>query len=563
MKRQELIMDSFRLTSMIERTGDHKMRRMRRRERGCRGGVDKGCRGGVEERLIDMVDSVHNTPIELVPFVVMEYSPLSSIFLLITPLFLFFIFKQRFRSSKNLPPGPLSWPIVGNIHQIGPNPHVSISSFAREYGPLISLHLGTQLLVVASSPGAALEILKTQDRHLSGRAIPNAFEHSFSPFYLVWSADCGEHWKSLRTLCRTELFSPKALEAQSNLRDEKLAQMIDFLLGKKQQVVNIGEVVFTTMFNTISNVFFGKDFIDFEDEHGTAGGLKGKLFTLLKDGIRPNISDFFPLVRRLDLQGIRRGNLKNIRELFSFWEDIVDERRTQINSSIVVADEEKNFLDRLIENGFSNDQINICAMELFIAGVDTTTSTIEWAIAELLKNEEALSKVKEELKYKSNTKIVGELQLSNISYLNACIKETLRLHPSVPFLIPRRASEACEVMNYTIPQNTQIFVNVWAIGRDPKVWEDPLSFTPQRFIDSNLDFKGQDFEFIPFGAGRRMCPGLPAGIKSVQSILASLIKRFDWVLPNDEDPAKLDMNEKFGVTLQKEKPLQLIFKALD
>ncbi|XP_076952762.1 putative (S)-N-methylcoclaurine 3'-hydroxylase isozyme 2 [Bidens hawaiensis] len=490
----------------------------------------------------------------------MENILASSLFLLITPIFLFFIFKQRFQSSKNqLPPGPPGWPIIGNILQIGSNPLVTISMFAQEYGPLISLHLGTQLLVVASSPKTASEILKNHDRILSGRARPDAFEHSFSPFYLVWSTDCGDHWKTLRTLCRTEMFSPKALEAQSRLRDEKLAQMMCFLHGKKQEVVNIGDVVFTTMFNMISNVLFGKDLVGYEEKHGTSDGLKGKLFRALKDGTKANISDFFPLFKRLDLQGIRRENLHNLREIFSFWEDIVAERRAQIQDmAVAVAEEEKTFLDRLLENGFSKDQINACALELFIAGVDTTSSTIEWAIAELLKNKEAMSKLQEELKYKT-----AESQLSNCSYLNACIKETLRLHPAVPFLIPRRAFEACEVMNYTIPQNAQIFINVWAIGRNPEVWDDPLSFKPERFIGSNLDFKGQDFELIPFGAGRRMCPGLPSGIKSLQLIIASLINEFRWVLPDDEDPSKLDMKEKFGVTLQKEKPLQLVFEDLE
>ncbi|XP_024970983.1 probable (S)-N-methylcoclaurine 3'-hydroxylase isozyme 2 [Cynara cardunculus var. scolymus] len=495
----------------------------------------------------------------------MEIGFLSSIFLILTPLFLFFIVKKYSRSSKNLPPGPQPWPIIGNILQIGNNPHVSIAIFAQQYGPLISLQLGTQLLVVASSPDAALGILKTHDRLLSSRSIPNAFDHSFAPFYLVWSADCGQHWRSLRTLCRNEMFSVKALQDQSSMRLEKLGQMLGFLHGKKGQVVNIGDVVFTTIFNTLSNVFFAKDFLDFEDEHRTAGGLKEKLFTLLQDGMRPNISDFFPMFKRFDLQGLRKGNLKNIREVFSFWEHIVDERRALLNSSTtVMEEEEKSFLDRLLENGFSNDQINICAMELFIGGTDTTTSTIEWAMAELLKNKEAMSRVQEELKYSCNdSKIISESQLSKLSYLNACIKETLRLHPPVPFLIPRCAFETCEVMNYTIPQDTQIFINVWAIGRDPKVWEAPLSFKPERFLGLNLDFKGQDFEFIPFGAGRRMCPGLPSGIKSVQSILASLIHQFEWVLPDDEDPAKLDMKEKFGVTLQKEKALQLIFKDLN
>ncbi|XP_024970222.1 probable (S)-N-methylcoclaurine 3'-hydroxylase isozyme 2 [Cynara cardunculus var. scolymus] len=487
----------------------------------------------------------------------------SSLFLLLTPLVVvvFFIIKKYSGSAKNLPPGPPPWPIIGNIHQIGESPQVSMAMFAQQYGPLISLHLGTQLLVVASSPEAAIGILKSHDHLLSCRSIPDAIDHGLAPFFFVWSTDCGQHWKSLRTLSRNEMFSVKALQAQSGLRHKKVDQMLGFLHGKKGQVVNIGDLVFTTTFNTLSNVFFGKDFLDFGDEHGIAGGLKEKLNTLLAYGVRPNISDFFPIFKRWDLQGLRKRHMKGMREVFSIWEHLIDERRAKYSSSMtVVEDKDKSFLDRLLESGFTNDQINICAIDLFIAGTDTTSSTVEWAMAELLKNKEAMNKLQEELKHKSDSNMITESHLSKFPYLNACIKETLRLHPPAPLLIPRHASETCEVMNYTIPQNTKIFVNVWTIGRDPKIWEDPLSFKPERFLGSSLDFKGQDFEFIPFGAGRRMCPGTQYGIKSVQSILASLIHQFDWVLPNDDDPTKLDMNEKFGVTLQREKPLQLIVK---
>lgn len=296
----------------------------------------------------------------------MENSLVSVLILLLTPLFviLLLIYNKYLRSVKNLPPGPRPWPIIGDIHRISNNPHVSLSEFAQEYGPLMSVHLGTQLLVVASSPQASLEILKTQDRLLSGRAIPDAFENKYSPFYLVWSADCGDHWKSLRSLCRTEMFSPKALEVQSRLREEKLAQMLEFLHGKKSEVVNIGDVVFTTIFNTISNVIFGKDLLDFEDDElGSADGLKGKLFMLLKGGTTPNISDIFPLFKRFDLQGLRKGTVKYIEEVSSFWKHIVDERRARFKSSpMFVADEKECFLDRLLENGFSDDQIDICAM---------------------------------------------------------------------------------------------------------------------------------------------------------------------------------------------------------
>lgn len=197
--------------------------------------------------------------------------------------------------------------------------------------------------------------------------------------------------------------------------------------------------------------------------------------------------------------------------------------------------------------------------ELFIAGTDTVTATIEWAMAELLKNKNIMEKLQEELKTEIKSDSLMDFDLSKLPYFTAFIKEVLRLHPVVPVLIPRRAIEACEVMNYTIPKNSQIWVNIWAISRDPKVWEDPESFIPERFLGSDLDFTGHDFEFTPFGGGRRMCPGLPFGVKSLEAILAFLILEFNWVLPNNEDPATLDMDEHFGVTLQKAKPLKLIF----
>ena len=179
-------------------------------------------------------------------------------------------------------------------------------------------------------------------------------------------------------------------------------------------------------------------------------------------------------------------------------------------------------------------------------------------MAELLKNKQILEKVNEEIKREMDTNSLKESRFPQLPYLNACVKETLRLHPPVPFLIPRRAQETCEVMGYTIPKDSEVIVNVWAVGRDPLLWEDPLSFKPERFLGSGLDFKGHDYEFLPFGAGRRICPGLPMAARQVHLIIASLLYHFDWSLPNGEDPAMLDMSEKFGVTLQKEHPLLVV-----
>lgn len=155
-------------------------------------------------------------------------------------------------------------------------------------------------------------------------------------------------------------------------------------------------------------------------------------------------------------------------------------------------------------------------------------------MAELIKNPESMEKVVEELEgIVLNQDSVKESNLLKLSYLQACIKETLRLHPPAPLLLPHRASETCQVMNYRIPKDAQVLVNVWAIGRDPSIWDEPLKFKPERFLNSAaMDFnKGNDFELLPFGAGRRICPGLSMAARHVPSVLASLIHCFGWSIP--------------------------------
>uniref|UniRef100_A0A2P2JZC3 Putative S-N-methylcoclaurine 3'-hydroxylase isozyme 2 n=1 Tax=Rhizophora mucronata TaxID=61149 RepID=A0A2P2JZC3_RHIMU len=166
-----------------------------------------------------------------------------------------------------------------------------------------------------------------------------------------------------------------------------------------------------------------------------------------------------------------------------------------------------------------------------------------------------MERVHEELKEEINGNSIKECQVSQLPYLNACIKETLRLHPPAPFLLPRRVAETCQIMDYRFHKNSQVLVNVWAIGRDPSVWEDPLSFKPERFLGKSW----ADLELLPaFGGGRRICPGMPMATRQLALILASLLYHFDWSLPNGQDPSSLDMNDKFGITLQKEQPLLLV-----
>ncbi|KAL9375897.1 hypothetical protein Peur_032776 [Populus x canadensis] len=476
-------------------------------------------------------------------------------FLLLLPL-LFFILKcVSSPSSKNqsLPPGPKPWPIIGNILHFGKKPHISTANFAKIHGPLISLKLGKQLLIVGSSKRAATEILKSHDRLLSARYVFKAalFEnHVLDRIAIVFATQCSDGWKSLRALCRNELFSAKAIESQAVLREKKMGEMVEFIGRREGEVVGIGEVVLVIVFNTIANLLFSVDLIGLEDD-GAATGLKSLMWRMMKLGATPNIADFYPILGGIDPQGLKRKMTVCVNQMFDIWGKYIKERREKH----VHDGPRSDFLDVFLANGFEDLKINWLALELLSAGTDTTATTVEWAIAELLKNKEVLKKVSEEIKREIDTNSLKESHVSQLPYLNACVKETLRLHPPVPFLIPRRALETCKVLDYTIPRDSEVIVNVWAVGRDPSLWEDPLSFKPERFLGSDLDFKGQDFEFLPFGAGRRICPGLPMAAKQVHLIIATLLYHFDWSLPNGEDPAMLDMSEKFGITLQKEQPL--------
>lgn len=199
--------------------------------------------------------------------------------------------------------------------------------------------------------------------------------------------------------------------------------------------------------------------------------------------------------------------------------------------------------------------------EIFLAGSETTSSTIEWALTELLLHPDSMNRAKAELRRATRTaRKVEESDIEQLPYVQAVVKETLRLHPPLPFLVPRRAMEDTEFMGYHVPKDTQVFVNAWAIGRDPDAWEDPLEFRPERFLGSKVDFKGQNYEFIPFGAGRRMCAGVPLAQRMLYLILASLLHEFDWELDSRTDAKTIDMRDRLGIAMRKYEPLLAVPK---
>jgi cytochrome P450 len=202
--------------------------------------------------------------------------------------------------------------------------------------------------------------------------------------------------------------------------------------------------------------------------------------------------------------------------------------------------------------------------DVFVAGTDTSATTIGWAMSEMMKNPRVRIKAQAELREMFNGKeIISETDIEELPYLKLVIKETLRLHPPSPLLVPRENTELIKIDGYDIPKKTTVLINAWAIGRDPQYWNDAEMFMPERFDGSFIDFKGNNFEYTPFGAGRRMCPGMQFGLASVTFPLALLVYQFNWKLPNQMKSLDLDMTEDFGLTVGRKNDLCLILTIYD
>ena len=200
---------------------------------------------------------------------------------------------------------------------------------------------------------------------------------------------------------------------------------------------------------------------------------------------------------------------------------------------------------------------------IFIAGTDTSAATLVWAMTGLMKNPKVMKNVQEEVKnLKGDKPFIYEDDLQNLPYLKAVVKETMRLHPAVPLLVPRETIQTSHIEGYEIPKKTLVHVNAWAIGRDPEAWDSPEEFKPQRFLESEVDFKGQDFQLVPFGAGRRGCPGIYMGAVTVELALANLLCLFDWELPVGLKKEDIDTEVIPGITMHKKNALCLVARRI-
>ncbi|ONK69427.1 uncharacterized protein A4U43_C05F22780 [Asparagus officinalis] len=272
-------------------------------------------------------------------------------------------------------------------------------------------------------------------------------------------------------------------------------------------------------------------------------------------------ADYVPTLGWLDkFTGMRERLEENFRELDGFFQRVIDEHLDPLRKGDT---RDEDVVEALLDlrrwgRDVSDEHIKGVLMNIFVAGSDTSSATLDWTMAELMRNPEVMRKAQNEVRriIRNKEKVV-ESDLDQLHYMKSIVKESLRLHSPVPLLVQRETIQHFKINGYDIPAKTRLLINMWTIGKDGDVWENPEEFYPERFIDSSVDFRGQHFELIPFGAGRRICPGLNSGMLVVELALANLLYLFDWEMPNGMTKNEINMSESPGVTVHRRFPLRL------
>ncbi|PKU81695.1 cytochrome P450 71A1-like [Dendrobium catenatum] len=510
-----------------------------------------------------------------------------------TPLWIPFMFlllfivhlRRRGRAlnpHRRLPPGPPPLPFIGNLHQLlGDLPHITLRKLSHKYGPLIHLKLGQVPTIIASSPETAAEILKAQDVVFCSRpffATTDRFSYggldiAFSPY--------NDHWRRIRRFVNAEIFSPARVQDFKAVREEEVGALLKTIsmVSAGGNGFNLSTMMLCLFNNLIYRKVFGKRISAVPGDCGRSQHHE-MIMEVVAFTSEICVGDFFPSLAWLDGLTSWRGRLeKAFRAMDRVFEQEIEEgmkrrrgREEEKSSMGEDINADSCLLDILLKCqeemdsslGFllTRDMIKAVLMDMFLAGTNPAAITLEWAMAELIKNPKSMRKAQEEVRRVAKDKgKVEDADLQYLPYLHNVVKETLRLHPPGPLLLPHECIIDTKINGYDILTKTRVFINAWAIGRDAKVWsEEPEAFRPERFekMRDGVDFKGHHFEFIPFGAGRRICPGMMLGVVAVELALANVLNGFDWELPCGMRCEEMDLSEGFRMVSHKKVPLTVV-----
>ncbi|GJN06522.1 hypothetical protein PR202_ga24255 [Eleusine coracana subsp. coracana] len=525
--------------------------------------------------------------------------------LLLTLFILSTTTSRRKRKRKPcLPPSPAGLPLLGHLPLLGSLPHRKLQAMAEVHGPVMLLRLGRVPTVVASSSAAAQEAMKTRDLAFASRA-PSAMATRLLYGRDMVFAPYGEFWRQARRVSVVHLLSPRRVQSLSFRRAREheaaaLLRRIHIHVNSSSGVVNLSHLLISYARGVISRAVFGNhDYeLDLDGEEDGGGGKKlRKVFedfeALLGTG---TVGEFVPWLAWVDtVTGLHARATRTFRALDSLLDRVLADhlaaKRRRDGRLTMVGDEDdddehrQDFVDVLLdvkeaeekaggEVQFDTTAIKAIILDMFAASIDTTHTTLEWAMAELINHPHQMRKLQTEIRaaVAAAGEVVTEEHLEKLPYLQCVIKETLRLHAPVPLLVPRQTLEDTELLGYHVPARTRVVINAWAIGRDRATWgHDADEFVPERFEEDDdvLNIVGgqqDDFRFVPFGAGRRGCPGAGFAVPSIELVLATLLYHFDWELPppaantGGVASSTLDMTELYGLSVRLKATLNLVAK---
>ncbi|XP_074279940.1 cytochrome P450 CYP82D47-like [Silene latifolia] len=480
---------------------------------------------------------------------------------------------KRITKCKQPPKAGGSWPIIGHLPLLNPSklPHKVLGTFADKYGPIFTINLGVQDVVVISSSEMAKECLLTHDKAASGRPKSIATELMSYNYAIFGFSPYGSYWRTMRKIVVLEILSNYRVSMLSYVWKSEINILTKNMYDTWNKNKNSSEYVTVDMkqlfgdfaLKTMLRIISGKQLNVNSDEWLRFQKAVRGFFEYVGSFV---IGDALPFLRWLDLGGQEKDMKRVFKDLDDIIEGWLKEHKEKNNKS----KEGQDFMDVMLsvldhnatkDCNYSADTINKSTCLMMIAGgTDTSTVSLTWAFSLLMNNPQALKKAKEELNLiVGKERQVCEDDIPKLKFLQAIVKETLRLYPPAPLMGPREFIEDCTIKGYHIKRGTQLIVNLSKIFTDPKYWEDPSAFLPERFLTTHkdIDVKGQHFELFPFGAGRRMCPGISFGLRVVHLTLASVLHGFEYVSPNG---APIDMSESFGLTNVKTNPITVLIK---
>ncbi|KAL6846007.1 hypothetical protein ACP4OV_023455 [Aristida adscensionis] len=462
------------------------------------------------------------------------------------------------RRGRKLPPSPPSLPLIGHLHLIGRLPHRSLHKLHLRYGGgdgLLLLQLGRRRTLVVSTAAAAADLFKNHDHAFASRPRSAAADKLMYGASNISFAPYGDYWRRAKKVAVVHLLSPRRVESFA-----PAVALRDLLCGYTNAVVTRAAT-------------------------GAAGAAAERLERLLGNSATLltglQAEDVLPDAAARAVRWAT-GLEKKLDETVEAWDRFLSEIVAAHTERVVKPSrEEEDFMDvllRLREEGtdgleLTDDRIKAITEDMIAAATATSSVALEWAMSEVVANPRVMAKLQDELGVLVTAKnpTITESELNRTEYLKAAVKETLRLHPPAPLLLPHLSTAPATVRGYEIPAGTTLFVNAWAIGRDPAAWDAPEEFRPERFLGGGaaaaagspppVDVRGADYQLVPFGAGRRVCPGVNFALPVVELALASLLCHFDWALPAGLRAADLDMSEAPGLSTPRKVPLVLVPKC--